>query len=159
MDTELVIVPFIFTSAVVALFLILHFRFRRQQLDHAEAVRSLELGLPLPPRPVSNLGNVYSLPLFLLGGGIGVGIILLLNSEPAAWGVMALLCLPGVGLLLSLRLNAPRYKEELERARMESEAYRQALTDRLERNTVPPAWPVPPVAPPAGMPDGFPSDR
>lgn len=134
MDTELVIVPFVFTSMVVALFLVLHFRYRRQQLDHAEAIRSLELGLPLPPRPVSNLGNVYSLPLFLVGSGIGVGAIVLMNGEPAGWGVMMLMSLPGVGLLLALRLNAPRYKEELERARFESEAYRQALTNRLERN-------------------------
>jgi hypothetical protein len=132
MDTELVIVPFMFTSAVVAIYFILLFRYKQQQLDHTEAVRSLELGLPLPPRPVSNLGNVYSLPLFLVGAGIGVGSIVLMNGQPTGWGIMMLMSLPGVGLLLALRLNAPRYKEEMERARLESEAYRQALTDRLE---------------------------
>ncbi|MCA9783980.1 MAG: hypothetical protein KDC10_03005 [Calditrichaeota bacterium] len=135
MPEEAFIVMPMFICGVLIVYFTLSFRHKRQLLDHAEALKSLELGLPLPPRPISTAGNVYSLPLFLLGGGIGVGSIVVLNGEPAAWGIMALLCLPGVGLLLALKLNAPRYKEELERARQESESYRKALTDRLEHQT------------------------
>ncbi len=117
---------FVFCLTGVVIYF-LQMRYRRQKLEHAEAMRSLELRLPLPPRPAQRVGNIYSLPLAMIGLGIGIGLLVLMNGEAQGIGVMAMLSLPGIGLLLAIRLNRRRQEEQEERTRRESDEYRAAL--------------------------------
>ena len=114
---KLVMVPvvaIVFGLGMPALvvYLVLHFRHRRQELLHETVQRMADRGLPIPPellepprRPAPHSRQFNAITM--LGVAVGLAILFHMLDLQPLMGIGALVACVGVAQLIALRLERP----------------------------------------------------
>lgn len=142
MDSEVVIIPFIFLSigAVVAWAISNFVRMRMQEREmlSRERLTAMEKGINMPlletPRSRS-IGSPLRSGLVMIGVGIGVVIFAALSQEYEGMGVGAIIALAGVGNLVYWHLAGKReWETRVASEQRVSEAYVSYISEMSNKN-------------------------
>jgi hypothetical protein len=114
---KVVLVPVVAILAGISLpalvvYLVLHYRHRRQELLHATVQRMAEHGLPIPPelldpprRPPQNSRQFNAITL--LGIAVGLAAMFYMLDRQPLMGIGVLVGCIGIAQLIALRLEPP----------------------------------------------------